>query len=205
MLAYARDSKRVVNWGSQVEYDDENVEICDMFKLNLDDNYKDDNDPYAPSAEEARCWFQDYLRCLHHFIVEYFERTTARFDERKVEYIFSTPTTWTSPSMIAAIEKTIKQAGFADRSNSRVKMGLTEAEAAAVFVSKNSHEKDDVIMVCDIGGGTTDVNILKVQDVQSRQRELKQLCCVEGSPVGSGLIDFKVIITDLSNFEWRTC
>ena len=75
--------------------------------------------------------------------------------------------------MIAELERLIKGASFGDDGPyHRVTIGLTEAEAAAVYASKqqfevgysqfalsfpsaNIFQKDDVILICDSGGGTT--------------------------------------------------
>ncbi len=63
--------------------------------------------------------------------------------------------------MITETEKLIKQAGFGENARQAVRISLTEAEAAAVYASEQSYEKGDVLLVCDAGGGTTDVNILR--------------------------------------------
>jgi hypothetical protein len=91
-----------------------------------------------------------------------------------VQYIFSIPTTWDK-----AVEKMfmalVKDAGFGKEKKHRVEIELNEAEAAAVYSArspKHHHpvtteavsgasttgpklEKDDVLLVCDSGGGTT--------------------------------------------------
>jgi hypothetical protein len=85
----------------------------------------------------------------------------------------------------------IRQAGFGKNPNYTVRVSLTEAEAAAVCVSKQGYEKGDVFLVCDAGGGTTDVNILKIKSVTPGQNEIEPLDWVEGTAVGSTLIDFK--------------
>lgn len=92
--------------------------------------------------------------------------------------------------MIARLECLIHEAGFGDRENDSVKISLTEAEAAAVWVAKQNYEKDDVYLICDAGGGTTDVNVLKI--VSDRYTQLTQLSSVEGAVIGSSMIDFRI-------------
>lgn len=48
----------------------------------------------------------------------------------------------------------------------------------------------ETFVVCDAGGGTSDVNVLKVKS--ARFMELEALSYTEGRAVGSTVIDFKV-------------
>ncbi|KAK5690909.1 hypothetical protein LTR97_012072 [Elasticomyces elasticus] len=49
----------------------------------------------------------------------------------------------------------------------------------------------DVFLVCDAGGGTTDLNVLKVTSASRGKTELEPLHCNEGEAIGSTLIDHK--------------
>lgn len=94
--------------------------------------------------------------------------------------------------MIAETERYIKDAGFGQLNKERASVYLTEAEAAAVYTSKQSLEVGDIFLVCDIGGGTTDLNVLKVKSAAVGSMELTPLSWTEGAAVGSTIIDFKV-------------
>ena len=94
--------------------------------------------------------------------------------------------------MVAETEQLIRNAGFGKADRHMVEISLTEAEAAAVYVSKQQYEKGDVFLVCDAGGGTTDVNILRVSESNVGQTELEPLSYVEGQTIGSTLINFRV-------------
>lgn len=92
--------------------------------------------------------------------------------------------------MIADLEAIVTDAGFgSDGAEHRTRIGLTEAEAAAVCASQQQFEKDDIILVCDAGGGTTDVNVLKMMSSKGQATRLQQLSYVEGRSIGSALID----------------
>lgn len=56
-------------------------------------------------------------------------------------------------------------------------------------------------MICDAGGGTTDVNVLKVESAMKGSFELKPLSWTEGAAIGSTLIDHKIrkLVIDLLN------
>ena len=108
--------------------------------------------------------------------------------------MFSVPVTWRkNPAMLAELEKIIKTAGFgSNHLLERSSVYLTEAEAAAIYAAKQSMQKGEVYLVCDAGGGTTDLNVLKVQSTARNQMELVPLSWTEGEAVGSTLIDYKI-------------
>ena len=190
-LQYDDNTNQVKSWGFLCEVDDPDANIIETFKLHLDPEYKDPR-PEATSLKQARQYYQDYLRCLHDYIENMFAEQYKGWRSLRCEFIFSVPTTWTSPALIAQTIALIKSAGFGgDRTNHHAVIGLTEAEAAAVYASKQRFDKDEVILVCDAGGGTTDVNVLKLDSYRGEATKLQQLGWVEGRAIGSALIDMK--------------
>ncbi|KAK5707218.1 hypothetical protein LTR17_020907 [Elasticomyces elasticus] len=187
-VGYSKSRNDVQGWGFESTFGDEGVTVREQFKLTLDAEYEDDR---GFTCHEARKWYCDYLTCLHREIERFFDNSIPRWRSMHVEYSFSTPTTWRNPAMIASIEKLIKLAGFADTAQQTVRMALTEAEAAAIEASTTQYRKGDIFLICDAGGGTTDVNLLKVQSTD-RKIELEPLDHVEGVPIGSTLIDFRM-------------
>ena len=181
-----------MTWGFLVDQETRDLEVQELFKLYLDPAHRDEDYREQPSLQEARRWFSDYLRCIYQTIKEHFDETYPRWTTKNVEFLFSVPTTWKNPAMIAETERLIKQAGYGERTNHLVRISLTEAEAAAVCASKQSYDSGDVFLVCDAGGGTTDVNVLKVRVANLGQTELEPLSWVEGQAIGSTIIDFKM-------------
>ena len=174
-----------------VDPDNHEMQSEELFKLYLDPAHRDTFRD-APTLEEARQWFRDYLSCIYKAVRQYFSDSIPRWGSKNVEWLFSVPTTWKSPAMVAETEKLIKAAGFGEKGNHLVKISLTEAEAAAVYASKQHYKKGDVFLVCDAGGGTTDLNVLKMSSSANGQTELEPLSWVEGEAIGSTLIDFRV-------------
>lgn len=114
-------------------------------------------------------------------------------DHFNCSFVFSVPVTWKSnPAMLAETERVIRDAGFGSRDNDTAGVYLTEAEAAAIYASKQNMTKGEVFLICDAGGGTTDVNVLKVESTFKSSFELKPLSWTEGAAIGSTLIDHKV-------------
>ena len=94
--------------------------------------------------------------------------------------------------MIAETEQLIRNAGYAESRFHSAEITLTEAEAAAVYAAQQRYEAGQIVLVCDAGGGTSDVNILKVVSAGVGVTELAPLQHVEGRAIGSTLIDFHV-------------
>ncbi|KAF2470561.1 uncharacterized protein BDR25DRAFT_261580 [Lindgomyces ingoldianus] len=188
-LAYTKSNRELQAWGFYCPQDDPSLEIQELFKLNLDPDYMD---PYenAPTTEQARGWYLDYLRCIHDHIAHHFMSRIPNWNSLQVEWNFSVPTTWKNPKVIVDIEVLIKMAGFGTAGPShRTRVTLNEAEAAAIAVARQYLQFNDVLMVCDSGGGTSDVSILKVASHPGEATKLAPLLPVEGGWFGSALID----------------
>jgi hypothetical protein len=192
-IAY-NSTGQIISWGFMADTCElgENHQCEELFKLYLDPDFNDPNKG-APSVHEARKWFTDYLSCLRQSIDRHLRDTIPRYDSKHVEFLFSVPTTWKNPAMIAEIRDLIHKAGFGgNHSRHTVDVTLTEAEAAAVYASKQQYASGDVFLICDAGGGTSDVNILKVSSSGIGQTELEPLSWVEGRAIGSTLVDYRV-------------
>lgn len=188
-VSYDIKSGALNTWGFLCNPEDEKFEFNELFKLYLDPNHEDPTG-IAPTVNEAQGWFRDYMKCLYQYIDKHFKETLPRYDTKRVEYVFSVPTTWKDPALLAAIEGLIKAAGFGQKAKEKASIYLTEAEAAAAY-STTKMVQNEVFIVCDAGGGTTDVNVLKVAANPEAKLELTPLSWTEGNAVGSTLIDFK--------------
>lgn len=145
-VSYNRGSGQLQGWGELAVFGDESVEVREFFKLTLDPEWQDYREY---TCSQATDWYCDYLRCLHQQIEAYFDQHVSRWREKRVEFNFSTPTTWRNPAMVAGIEKMIKSSGFSSEFQS-VRMSLTEAEAAAIEASTCQYKEGDVFMICDV-------------------------------------------------------
>ncbi|KAI5196368.1 hypothetical protein E4T39_07801 [Aureobasidium subglaciale] len=193
ILAYKPEGGGPVSWGFLVDHNRDDLVLQELFKLWLDPGYREESDSQQSNTiEEARTSFVDYMRCVYEAILAHFDDTYPRWRTRQVEFLFSVPTTWETPITIANTEHLLRDAGFGTEPGHVAKISLTEAEAAAVYVSKQSYQVGDIFLVCDAGGGTTDINALKVKDNRSFRTELEPLRSVQGEAIGSTLIDFKV-------------
>lgn len=126
-------------WGSLCNPEEEGIEIEECFKVYLNPRFEDEYEG-RPTHSEARIYFKDFLRHIYRFIVDYFLKTVPRWANRNVEYLFSVPTGWSDPALCADFESLVKRAGFGrDTSKERVRIAMTEAEAAAVCAAKHHY------------------------------------------------------------------
>ncbi|KAK4957516.1 hypothetical protein LTR10_005481 [Elasticomyces elasticus] len=189
-IGYAAGTQHVRSWGFECDEDDASLDVEKLFKLFLDPSFVDTSG-FAPTNPQARQWYRDFLAELYQCIIHFLRDRIARFDAKRIEFVFAVPTTWKSPAMIADIERLIRAAGYGKDTRQKVAITLTEAEAAAVYASKQQMQMGDVFLVCDAGGGTTDLNVLKVTSASRGKSELEPLHCNEGEAIGSTLIDHK--------------
>lgn len=180
----------LVNWGFLTGKDGKEVQFEDQFKLYIDPAFPDDQ-PNRPTHQQALRFYSDYMTSLYRYIESFFDGSMINFHERSVEFLFSIPTTWKNPTITANLERILSAAGFQGH-NKRLKVYLTEAEAAAVNAAKEAYGTGDVIMVADAGGATTDINTLQVLERSQHSTRLKALTKAEGINVGSTLIDESV-------------
>lgn len=207
VLAYDTVGGRIVSWGAQVQLDARDQKLARLFKLCLHPSHTPSTDT-APSFEEAKMYFEHYLTCLYQYLMKFFGSLgIPHWQDKQVEFIFSTPTTWSDPRLINIIRESIRAAGWGSQHNHELRMGATEAEAAAMHASLTlqGFNEDEVIMICDAGGGTTDVNILKIVKASSDGMTMHPLTIVEGQDIGSAHIDFAVSGPDHSVYPELFC
>jgi hypothetical protein len=143
-IEYEADSTTVKNWGFLCDPEDDTSVIREFFKLHLAPQY---HDPSGPSRTEAQRWFRDYVQCIYKHVANFLASTIPDFPYRKVEFLFSVPTTWKDVRMIEETRTLIEQAIVMRTSNHRASIGLTEAEAAAVYACKQHYQ---VLLVIDV-------------------------------------------------------
>jgi len=195
-LYYTNSSKTL--WGFLCdgrEYDSQRKE---WFKTYLDPvklkKFCDNSPTEAFQMDEVREWYKEYLRNLYEHIRVTVKRTHNQWERLAINFVFSVPTTWSSLSIPKNFEELIRQAGFADGGlEHTVEIGLTEPQAAAVYTLRDSSRQfsvGDVILVCDAGGGTTDIALLQITKIdQHGLPHLDEVLGVQGANIGATVID----------------
>lgn len=203
ILVYASHQHQPSSWGflseSASEQNAADKAYKDWFKTYLDParlKEKRAEDPvYSPrSIEEVERWYEDYHRLLYKHIEFKLssELSGAPWESAWVDFVFSVPTTW-APQVVERYRSIVKKVGFGQCTNHTLSIGLTEAEAAAVHTSLEASgifRERDILLVCDAGGGTTDLSVLAVSDTGTSSLSLEQLDVVFGATIGSAAIDY---------------
>jgi hypothetical protein len=136
-----------------------NDEVFECFKIFLDQTSLDvahqQRVPDVPATiGDARRLVTDYLKKIYEYVKINVQRSTGPWVDKRVEFIFSTPTTWKALDTPNEFLRAIKDAGFGGDNPKKhsASLELTEAEAAAVHIVANppvGFEKGDYILVCD--------------------------------------------------------
>ena len=167
----------VLSWGFEASRNSESyiggeaLRIVEWFKPYLDSEHlipaRQSVDDFLPKSEsEVRRWYIDYLQRLYSKVqAEIVEKLKDRpWNTLHIEFRFTWPTTWKAAA-IKRIHDCILQAGYESGGQyHRVHLKLSEAQAAALHVAGRMLGKvveGDTLMVCDVGGGTTDIAVVK--------------------------------------------
>lgn len=203
-MSYGAGRNSLQEWGFQAKTSAEQHRngIREWFKTYLDpaclrarvsSNTGDDI-----THEDVRYWYNDFFVALYNHIKHKLsaELLGISWAAATVEFLFSVPTTW-SPQTVELFRELVGKSGFANATcaSHTITIGLTEPEAAAVHTSTTApgmFQDGDVLVVCDAGGGTTDLSALKVTNAKSAtlaMKQLRQVDVVSGENIGSAAID----------------
>ncbi|RAR00753.1 actin-like atpase domain-containing protein [Stemphylium lycopersici] len=205
VVVYPYGTKDPSSWGflseTAAETAADDKEYKEWFKTCLDPEKlrrKQIEDPEgAPeNIQEVEKWYADYLRKMYEYLSFKLggELAGVGWEEARIEFIFSVPTTWAPIPTVENFKRIVKEAGYGMHPGHVVNIGLTEAEAAAVHVSTEApgiFRENDVLLVCDAGGGTTDLSVLKVTGTVNQAIDLQQMDVVFGETIGSAAIDYE--------------
>ncbi|KUJ22737.1 uncharacterized protein LY89DRAFT_714475 [Mollisia scopiformis] len=199
LLLYGRDNS-VKSWGFGCQTSQKKKE---WFKRYLDERVfieglarsqqqnPDEDPPYATIQEVRKC-YEDYMTCLYNHISDKIQKDES-WESKRVEFIFSLPTTFTTPQITNSLRPLLTNAGFGTGGRRHsVAFGLTEPQASAVYTAVDQtteFEDGDIMLVCDAGGGTTDLAILQKEGDDDDGTQLKELLPVAGYNFGSTNID----------------
>ncbi|CZR58700.1 related to hsp70 protein [Phialocephala subalpina] len=215
-IAYPRDGSEPI-WGFLCDSDDhvhEVAEVREHFKVYLDqdslDSAKSKGVRNMPeTVDEAMRLVRDYLHQVYLHIKLSLEAATGSWKDRRIEFVFSLPTTWTSLDTTNRFNNAIRAAGFMSEPKHTAKLELTEAEAAAVYmvtIPQVSMKQNDIILICDAGGGTTDLGLIEIMDADPNKPSLKQVAAVKGIGIGSTMIDraFEILVQNRLDIHHET-
>ncbi|KAH7394392.1 hypothetical protein BKA66DRAFT_411060 [Pyrenochaeta sp. MPI-SDFR-AT-0127] len=203
LLVYPENSPTPSSWGFLAETAQETSgaghESREWFKIMLDEELleqmrKNSSDPSkVPQIQEVEKWYTHYFQYLYRTIEARLKGELAStWEAARVEFIFSVPTTWKPIPTVERFRKVISLAGFGSHPNHTASIGLTEAEAAAVHTARSMpgiFQENEILFVCDVGGGTTDLSVFRVKNTVGGSLNLEQIDVVFGATIGAAQLD----------------
>ncbi|CAO2657916.1 Nn.00g071760.m01.CDS01 [Neocucurbitaria sp. VM-36] len=203
LLVYQQNSTTPSSWGFLAETAQEvsgaGHESREWFKIMLDENLleqmrkKSRDASKVPQIHEVEQWYTHYFQYLYRTIEARLKGELAsRWEDARIEFIFSVPTTWKPIPTVERFRKVITLAGFGIHPNHTASIGLTEAEAAAVHTARSMpgiFQENEILFVCDVGGGTTDLSVLRVKNTLAGSLTLEQIDVVFGATIGAAQLD----------------
>jgi hypothetical protein len=204
VVVYPTGNQEPSSWGflseTVAETTADDKEYKEWFKTCLDPDklwrkQRDDPEGAPNSLQEVEKWYLDYLKKMYEYLTFKLgsELSGVSWETARIEFIFSVPTTWATRT-VENFKRIVKAAGFGSQPGHDLMIGLTEAEAAAVHVSMEApgiFRENDILLVCDAGGGTTDLSVLRVTGTVNQAINLQQLDVVFGETIGSAAIDYE--------------
>jgi hypothetical protein len=205
VVVYPNTSTEPSSWGflseTIAESTAQDKEYKEWFKTCLDpakllQKQQEDPDGAPRSLIEVEKWYEDYLKKMYEYLAFKLgsELSGTDWATANIEFIFSVPTTWPVIPTVENFRRIVERSGFGTYPGHSVSIGLTEAEAAAVHVSTEApgiFREGDILLVCDAGGGTTDLSVLRVTKTMDQTITLQQLDVVFGETIGSAAIDYE--------------
>jgi len=205
VVVYPSSSTQPSSWGflseTVAETTSEDKEYKEWFKTCLDPDRlrnKQLEDPEGAPAciEDVEKWYGDYLKKMFEYLSFKLggELSGTTWEDARIEFIFSVPTTWAPVPTVENFKRIVAASGYGSCPTHTVSIGLTEAEAAAVHVSTEApgiFRENEILLVCDAGGGTTDLSVLMVTGTLNQAISLQQLDVVFGETIGSAAIDYE--------------
>ncbi|KAK1142194.1 hypothetical protein N8T08_008120 [Aspergillus melleus] len=144
-LEYCSESNQLRNWGFKCDPEAKGSDIKEFFKLHLAPQSHEEFRG-GSTRQEAQRWFQDFILCIYQHVVSIFNDTIPHFDSRHVEFSFSVPTTWKDVRMVQETREILERVINTKTPRHRAFIGLTEAEAAAVYAGNEHYLVDDTIL-----------------------------------------------------------
>ncbi|KAN0076644.1 hypothetical protein V8E54_006786 [Elaphomyces granulatus] len=187
-----------VKWGFLCEDRSYDGDRREWFKPYIDsamlERFRQNNPEYSYTSDDVHSWCRDYLKNLYEHIRHQIKKSHG-WEDRGIYFTFSIPTTWIALGTVEDFKALIREAGFtngAKKGRHTIEVGLTEPQAAGVYTLRESLVKlfpKDIILVCDAGGGTTDLALLEITRIHDKFVRLDERLAYQGANIGAVHID----------------
>ncbi|KAF9167143.1 hypothetical protein DFQ26_005616 [Actinomortierella ambigua] len=164
------------------------------FKLQLDDQQP--NKEPLPLGIKPLDAISDYLRKFHvHIVKEAMKSFGTTYDQSHIQYCLTVPAMWSDRAKHVMRQAAV-QAGLIKEDDPTHRLIIvSEPEAAAMYCQSKGEQfnlqKHDRFLICDAGGGTVDLIVFEVVDVNPETgiRSLREVTMGHGASCGSTFLD----------------
>jgi hypothetical protein len=188
---YKNNPNRVKSWGFRCDYENEDEEVKKSFKAALDPDYYGQA-PDRPSLRAACRYTVDFLRCIYQYICSHLASYSLESPERKVQFLFSVPSSWVKSRMQDRFRALVATAGFNKHPQHRINIEMSEAEATAFAALPYDTKAKAAVLICHTGALFTELALLQRVTSMDAGYAYKTKTCTRARFIGSARIDYQV-------------
>ena len=188
---YKNNPNQVKSWGFRCDHDNEDEDIKKSFKAALDpDHYG--QAPDRPSLRAACRYTVDFLRCIYQYICSHLASFSLESPERKVQFLFSVPSSWAKSRTQDRFRALVATAGFNKHPQHRINIDMSEAEATAFSALPYDAKSEAAVLICHTGALFTELALLQRVTSTDVGYTYKTKAWTRARFIGSARIDYQV-------------
>ncbi|KAF9434409.1 hypothetical protein BGZ76_008076 [Entomortierella beljakovae] len=196
---YKRDSPDFLDWGypARAVMMTPNAKkhlLLSKFKLQLDDQ-QEYIEP-LPLGIKPLDAISDYLGKFHsHVVKEAMKNFGSTYDQSHIQYCLTVPAMWSDRAKHVMRQAAVRGGLIKEDDPAHRLIIVSEPEAAAMYCQSKGDQfnlqKHDRFLICDAGGGTVDLIVFEVVDVNPETgiRSLREVTRGHGASCGSAFLD----------------
>ncbi|KAG0326052.1 hypothetical protein BGZ99_010191 [Dissophora globulifera] len=196
---YKLDSPEFLDWGypARAVMMTPNAKkhlLLSKFKLQLDDQ-QEYIEP-LPLGIKPLDAISDYLNKFHaHVVKEAMKNFGSTYDQSHIQYCLTVPAMWSDRAKHVMRLAAVRAGMVREEDPAHRLIIVSEPEAAAMYCQSKGDQfnlqKHDRFLICDAGGGTVDLIVFEVVDVNPETgiRSLREVTRGHGASCGSAFLD----------------
>ncbi|KAG0215534.1 hypothetical protein BGX28_009582 [Mortierella sp. GBA30] len=168
--------------------------LLSKFKLQLDDQ-QEHIEP-LPLGIKPLDAISDYLGKFHsHVVKEAMKNFGSTYDQSHIQYCLTVPAMWSDRAKHVMRLAAVRAGMIKEDDPAHRLIIVSEPEAAAMYCQSKGDQfnlqKHDRFLICDAGGGTVDLIVFEVVDVNPETgiRSLREVTRGHGASCGSAFLD----------------
>ncbi|KAG0264830.1 hypothetical protein BG011_005953 [Mortierella polycephala] len=168
--------------------------LLSKFKLQLDDQ-QEHIEP-LPLGINPLDAISDYLGKFHsHVVKEAMKNFGSTYDQSHIQYCLTVPAMWSDRAKHVMRLAAVRAGMIKEEDPAHRLIIVSEPEAAAMYCQSKGDQfnlqKHDRFLICDAGGGTVDLIVFEVVDVnvETGIRSLREVTRGHGASCGSAFLD----------------